>query len=198
MSASRWLRGWGFNYVQVPHHNGVTGYTQQLQRVTLKFCKHKPHSRGVRDYIEQHLIQYAKDNPSVAVYLKPRRHKTPVIVAEYCNGHEEYLNLGYRPVDEVARWVEHYTHRSGMPTVLLESGHHTHTPSVQGNWTPWTNRHPSTLNQDYPNEEGLAADKWDYTATDQLRDMAKAGTEEVPQLKMAEDTRQNMQYGPPK
>merc|ERR1719505_31391 len=41
-------------------------------------------------------------------------------------------------------------------------------------------------------EEGFAADKWDYTATDQLRDMAAAGTEEVPQLKMAEDTRQNM------
>ena len=28
-------------------------------------------------------MQFAKENPHVALYLKPRRHRSPVIVAEY-------------------------------------------------------------------------------------------------------------------
>lgn len=30
------------------------------------------------------MINYAKDNPGVVVYLKPRRHRSAVISAEYC------------------------------------------------------------------------------------------------------------------
>ena len=37
-----------------------------------------------RDYIEQELIHYARANPGVVVYLKPRRHRSAVIKAEYC------------------------------------------------------------------------------------------------------------------
>ena len=37
-----------------------------------------------RDFIEQDLVEFAKVNPGVVVYLKPRRHRGPVVVAEYC------------------------------------------------------------------------------------------------------------------
>ena len=37
-----------------------------------------------REYIEQDIVQFAKENPHVALYLKPRRHRSPVVVAEYC------------------------------------------------------------------------------------------------------------------
>lgn len=36
------------------------------------------------EYIEQDLVDFASSNPSVVVYLKPRRHRSPVVVAEYC------------------------------------------------------------------------------------------------------------------
>jgi len=36
-----------------------------------------------RGFIEHDLINYAKENPGVVVYVKPRRHRHPVIVAEY-------------------------------------------------------------------------------------------------------------------
>lgn len=42
------------------------------------------HFYNHRDFLENHLIDYAKENPGVVVYVKPRRHRTPVIVAEYC------------------------------------------------------------------------------------------------------------------
>lgn len=36
-----------------------------------------------RGFIEHDLMNYAKDNPGIVVYVKPRRHRHPVIVAEY-------------------------------------------------------------------------------------------------------------------
>lgn len=37
-----------------------------------------------RQFLEHDLINYAKENPGVVVYVKPRRHKAPQITAEYC------------------------------------------------------------------------------------------------------------------
>lgn len=50
----------------------------------MKFCKNNGGSKGMRDYIENNLVDFAKNNPGVVVYVKPRRHRSPVIVAEYC------------------------------------------------------------------------------------------------------------------
>ena len=36
-----------------------------------------------RQFIEHDLVKFASANPSVVVYLKPRRNRTPVVVAEY-------------------------------------------------------------------------------------------------------------------
>lgn len=37
----------------------------------------------VREFIETGLLNFAKENPGVVVYVKPRRHRTPVLVGEY-------------------------------------------------------------------------------------------------------------------
>ena len=37
-----------------------------------------------RDFIENHLLEFTRDNPGIVVYLKPQRHRPPKIVAEYC------------------------------------------------------------------------------------------------------------------
>jgi Mitochondrial ribosomal protein L51 / S25 / CI-B8 domain len=42
-----------------------------------------------RDFIENHLLEFVKKNPGIVVYLQPRRHRTPRLVAEYCT----WLNL---------------------------------------------------------------------------------------------------------
>lgn len=35
------------------------------------------------DFLETDLIDFAKVNPGIVVYVKPRRHRGPVMVAEY-------------------------------------------------------------------------------------------------------------------
>lgn len=93
-------------YIETASQNGVGRYVCQLQRVVLKFCKSHGGSRGMRyysnlrvnhclnalyilhtvffrDFIEDELVNYAKTRPGVVVYLKPRRHRAPVIAAEF-------------------------------------------------------------------------------------------------------------------
>lgn len=36
-----------------------------------------------RDFIENDILDFTKANPEIVVYLKPRRHHSPVVVAEY-------------------------------------------------------------------------------------------------------------------
>ena len=71
-------------YINHNLHNGVGRYVCQLQRVTLKFCKEHANSRGIRDFIEHDLLNFARKNPGVCVYLQPKRHCKPKICAEYC------------------------------------------------------------------------------------------------------------------
>lgn len=47
----------------------------------------------IRDFIENHLVDFAKENPGIVVYVKPRRHRTPVLVGEYCKYPNSRLNL---------------------------------------------------------------------------------------------------------
>jgi len=71
-------------YPTAPGTNGIGRYICQLQRITIKFCKSWGCSRGVREWIETDLVKFAEDNPGIVVYVKPRRHRGPVIKAEYC------------------------------------------------------------------------------------------------------------------
>lgn len=38
----------------------------------------------LREFIEQNLLDFARKNPGIVVYLQPRRHRKPKIMAEYC------------------------------------------------------------------------------------------------------------------
>lgn len=38
----------------------------------------------IREFIESELIDFARNNPGVVVYVKPRRHRGPTLTAEYC------------------------------------------------------------------------------------------------------------------
>ena len=73
----------GLINANAPLKNGLGRFIPQLMRITIKFCKESPTSKGVREFIERDIVEFAKQNPGSAIYLKPRRHRAPVIVAEY-------------------------------------------------------------------------------------------------------------------
>lgn len=71
-------------FINTNLENGLGRYVCQLQRVTFKFCKENPGSRGIREFVENDLVDFAKKNPGIVVYLQPKRHRRPKIFAEYC------------------------------------------------------------------------------------------------------------------
>ena len=83
----------GLINANAPLKNGLGRFIPQLMRITIKFCKESPHSTGVREFIEKDIVEFAKKNPGTAVYLKPRRHRTPVVVAEYRKFESSHLFL---------------------------------------------------------------------------------------------------------
>ncbi|KAJ8921913.1 hypothetical protein NQ315_008547 [Exocentrus adspersus] len=158
--------------VSAPSQNGVGRYVGQLQRVVLKFCKNNGSSRGMRDFIESGLVNFAKENPGVVVYLKPRRHRSPIIKAEYLNGDTQWMSVRNFPQEEILKWLtllntQAQCHNGQRLRRLWFTEH----PSIQGPWTPYTFRDPSLNLVSFPIEE-LA----------QPKDLPKSSEEELLEL----------------
>ncbi|XP_016946909.1 39S ribosomal protein L43, mitochondrial [Drosophila biarmipes] len=156
-------------FPRAPLQNGVGRYVCQLQRITLKFCKNNGSSRGMRDFIENHLVDFAKENPGIVVYVKPRRHRTPVLVGEYLNGEREWMSCRNSTQEEISKWIDLLKTQNGSSSSLrLRKMWHTDVPSIQGPWTPFLLRSPDAQGQVYPSEEASKPLETPQTATEKL------------------------------
>uniref|UniRef100_A0A1L8DRN0 Large ribosomal subunit protein mL43 n=1 Tax=Nyssomyia neivai TaxID=330878 RepID=A0A1L8DRN0_9DIPT len=159
-------------FPRAPLQNGVGRYICQLQRITLKYCKHHGGSKGMRDFLENNLVDYAKNNPGVVVYVKPRRHRAPVISAEYLNGEKQWINCINRPHEEIMKWMELLRKQnSDSSAVRWRKLWHTDVPSIQGVWTPFTHRNPQNNLVQFPNESARKPIEWPTSATEILLNM---------------------------
>ena len=159
-------------FIQFIFHS-IPRYVCQLQRITFKFCKSSIDSRGVRQFIETELVDWSRQNPGVVVYLKPRRHKSPVIVTEYLNGMSHWMSINKCGVVELQWWLDFLKNRSGYELTQLMSPVHSSLPSIQGPWSPFLNR-PSYLNvSKLPNPQRGEYIPKTPTASEQLIAMTK-------------------------
>ncbi|KAF9416659.1 hypothetical protein HW555_006089 [Spodoptera exigua] len=153
-------------FVRAPLQNGVGRYVCQLQRIVLKFCKSHGSSRGLRDYIEQDLVDFAKENPGVVVYLKPRRH---------LNGDRVWMNMHNKTHSEIIKWIDVLrTQQGDNSSTRLRKYQYTDYPSIQGPWTPFTFKNPALNTAQLPSQTFGANDRLPMTATEQLRLMFEA------------------------
>eukprot|EP00092_Neocalanus_flemingeri_P014019 GFUD01015124.1.p1 GENE.GFUD01015124.1~~GFUD01015124.1.p1 ORF type:complete len:198 (+),score=37.93 GFUD01015124.1:76-669(+) len=171
MSANNLFMKSGWITANAPLRNGIARYIPQLARITIKFCKADGSSNGVRQFIQQDVVQFAKQNPSVVVYLKPRRHRTPVIVAEYLNGESHWQSLNNFTVDEVGSWVDYYRTHSGREFMAQTKMTYTDYPSIQGMWHPHVHSDPALVVTELPNDELSRTRNLKPSATENLIDM---------------------------
>merc|ERR1712029_73103 len=146
-------RGWVRE--NAPLNNGLGRFIPQLMRLTIKFCKEHPQSSGVRKYIEQDVVEFAKQNPSCALYLKPRRMRVPVIVAEYLNGEKHRMVIDKYTREQVKEWMDVFRNSSGKEYQVQLKYEYSDHPSIQGPWNPFTNMDPATNLADLPDPEAL-------------------------------------------
>uniref|UniRef100_A0A0A9XV19 Large ribosomal subunit protein mL43 n=1 Tax=Lygus hesperus TaxID=30085 RepID=A0A0A9XV19_LYGHE len=160
-------------FPKAPLNNGVGRYIGQLQRVVIKFCKSHGSSKGVREFVESNLIDFSRANPGVAVYVKPRRHRSPSITAEFCNGESGYIDVKNMSRDEVFKWLNHFTTQSGKKVMRYRKLWHTESPSIQGVWSPHTLRDPELNIAKFPLENHAGPIIHQPTATELLIEMFK-------------------------
>ena len=80
-------------YPTAPQHNGFNGRAiPQLHRVTIRFCRKDHTSAGVRKFISDELIEFARRNPATAIYVMPGRQCIPTLRGEYANGRQVHIN----------------------------------------------------------------------------------------------------------
>jgi large subunit ribosomal protein L43 len=146
--------------------NGIGRYVCQLQRITFRFCKSHGSSRYMRDFIENHLLDFTKKHPGVVVYLQPRRNRGPSIVGEYLNGRREVMEMSGKEVGDICKWTEHMRTRSGVLIVNMIQNNHTDNPSTQGIWHPFMFRDPELAVVNFPSQKHSDVLKTGKTATD--------------------------------
>ncbi|MED6274187.1 39S ribosomal protein L43, mitochondrial [Characodon lateralis] len=136
-------RGTPSRFLRSVLQNGVGRYVCQLKRVSIIFSKKAQGSLGVRDFIEEGVVDYAKKNPGTVVYVSPQPCRVPKIVAEYLNGNTKEELVTNKTSQQVLEVVTKLTDQSGLDIIRIRKPFHTDSPSIQGKWQPFTNRPPS-------------------------------------------------------
>ncbi|KAJ6637848.1 39S ribosomal protein L43, mitochondrial [Pseudolycoriella hygida] len=161
-------------FPRAPIQNGLGRYLNQLQRITFKFCKSHGSSKGMRDFIENDLIEFAKANAGVVVYVKPRRHRAPVMVAEYLNGERHWMSCRGQSNEEIKKWVDLMRgQNANSSSVRLRKMWHTDKPSIQGPWTPFTHKNPELNFAVFPDQKLSQPMDVGQTATEKLMEIFK-------------------------
>jgi len=162
---SGWIRS------NAPLNNAVGRFVPQLARLTIKFCKERAGSEGVRHFIERDVVAFAAANPQTVVYLKPRRNRTPVLVAEYLNGNRHWQSLEKYSREDVGAWLDVVRTASGKEFQTQNKMEYTETPTVQGMWNSFTNANPSTAAATFPEERLSRPFPHEKTASERLREL---------------------------
>lgn len=168
-------------FIRNAYYNGLGRQVNQLARMTIKFSQTSGISSGVREFIQLRLIDFCRQNPGVAVYLKPRFKPTPVLISEYLNGTWHWFNLKDMTPDQMDEWLEYHINRSGEPMKRIRKPSHTDWPTIQGVWNPFLNIPPE-----------LAFAEWPVKERGQFKSPYTSGTEHV--LKLDEANEQNSSH----
>ncbi|XP_032357664.1 large ribosomal subunit protein mL43 [Etheostoma spectabile] len=136
-------RGTPSRFLQSVLQNGLGRYVCQLKRVSIIFSKNAQSSLGVREFIEEGVVDYAKKNPATVVYVSPQSCRIPKIVAEYLNGNVREEIVTSKTSPQISELLTKLTNQSGLDIIRIRKPFHTNNPSIQGQWHPFTNRPPS-------------------------------------------------------
>jgi large subunit ribosomal protein L43 len=159
-------------YISTRLQNGIgSRYVCQLQRLTIQVCKEFRTSYGTREWIANDLTAFARQHPYVVIYIQPRRHRPPNLIGEYLSGDRQWIPLSNCDKDRVNWWIHSLLTQQGDPQWRLIKQMHTDSPSVQGIWTPFTNKPIDRTTRTYPDQDLIEIEYPQMTATQQIQEL---------------------------
>ena len=100
------------------------------------------------------------------------------------------MNLFKKPREEVGQWIESLRTQSGNQTVRLINTWYTDSPSIQGIWTPFTNKDPTLNVTQFPSKE-LSECQREISATDRLLEIGRKLREQEKLSETSQETGEN-------
>ena len=105
--------------------------------------------------------------------MKPRRNRSPVVVAEYLNGERHWKSFHCYTRQEVREWLDVLRNASGKEFQVQQKYEFTDKPSIQGMWNSFTNLDPSIALAHFPDPDLSRPRGEDISATDILKQTYK-------------------------
>eukprot|EP01138_Halocafeteria_seosinensis_P007235 gb/GECG01007398.1/.p1 GENE.gb/GECG01007398.1/~~gb/GECG01007398.1/.p1 ORF type:complete len:127 (+),score=13.79 gb/GECG01007398.1/:1-381(+) len=106
----------------------------QLEHLLVRYCKHSGSSQGIRQYIGNGLVEFARENPQVKIETENASNKHPLVKGQYVNGRTKAIEVKNKNSKDIARQVQYLRDSSGRKlrhvTYRVSSKH----PSIQGVW----------------------------------------------------------------
>ncbi|KAG2463375.1 RM43 protein, partial [Polypterus senegalus] len=106
-----------------------------------------------REFIEDGVVDFARQNPGIVVYVAPEKCSIPKIVAEYLNGTVKEEPVNRKTSEEIRQLIKKLSDQSGLEVIRIRKPFHTDSPSIQGQWHPFVNRSPSLRVQRFVKEK---------------------------------------------
>lgn len=117
-------------------------------------------------------MDFSTKNPGVVVYVKPRRHRLPVLVGEYLNGDRHWKCVNSFTEEQLIKWIDLMrTQNKNSSEVRLRKQWQTNYPSIQGVWTPYSNPNPEFNTATFPNSKFSKPIDQQQTATEKLLEL---------------------------
>ena len=106
----------------------------QLRSLVISYCERSGSSRGVREYLSNHLVPFATANPQLQIIAQQRKDRHPYVLGLYVTEDEKkQLNLKSLSASQVAVQIEAL--RDGRPIKLRKwAKPFRSSPSIQGAW----------------------------------------------------------------
>lgn len=107
-----------------------------LTALSVRYCDWGGSSRGVRNFIREKLVDFARKYPEVQVQSSVKRNAHPTLMGSYGEGNPKIIDLKNKSIVAVEAEVERLRQSSGRKMTRFSEPVRSQTPSLQGVWEP--------------------------------------------------------------
>lgn len=86
---------------------------RQLRELTIKYSDIDGSSRGIREWMNTHLLKFAKENPTLLIRTERKRNQHPFLRGHYLNGNSKTIGIKNQSVEQIHDYVFHLRNQIG-------------------------------------------------------------------------------------
>ncbi|TLS28721.1 hypothetical protein PpBr36_00585 [Pyricularia pennisetigena] len=117
--------------------NGVGAFILQCKRLEFHYCDWAGSSKGMNQFIRQHLPTFAAKNPQIEITVSPRPQKHPVVVGHFINGNNRPVCVRNLDANQILKKVELLREMNGEVNKKFSKPVRSINESVRGVWSPY-------------------------------------------------------------